>query len=203
VKVEPAEAAGAILETIPPAMRAIRQQMRAGVVTGPAAGTGGGSGGGGGIGGGGGTGGGRAEGLSVPQFRLLVFVRRHPGTSLSPVAEHLGTSLPAASQQVERLVRAGLLSRTPSPAERRRVELDLTETGRRILSDRDERTRAWLSERLAGLAPERLERLLAALADLRSVVLDEGAAGERAEGPAGEPATAPGAPDCMVKPASK
>ena len=66
----PDQVAIAILETIPPAMRAIREQMRSG----------------------------RAASLSVAQFRLLLFVRRHPGTSLSPLAEHLGTTLPAASR---------------------------------------------------------------------------------------------------------
>ena len=66
----PDQVAIAILETIPPSMRAIREQMRSG----------------------------RAASLSVAQFRLLLFVRRNAGTSLSPLAEHLGTTLPAASQ---------------------------------------------------------------------------------------------------------
>ena len=48
----PDQVAIAILETIPPSMRAIREQMRSG----------------------------RAASLSVAQFRLLLFVRRHPGT---------------------------------------------------------------------------------------------------------------------------
>jgi DNA-binding MarR family transcriptional regulator len=135
-------AAVAILETVPATMRALRQRMR----------------------------GGPQAVLSVPQFRLLGFVRRHPGTSLSPVAEHLGTSLPAASQLAERLVRAGLISRTASPTERRRVELRLTEAGARVLSERDARTRAWLGELLEDLDEERLARLIAALEDLRSVV---------------------------------
>src|ERR1700690_150754 len=91
----PDQVASAILETIPPSMRAIREQMRSG----------------------------RAASLSVAQFRLLLYVRRHPGTSLSPLADHAGTSLPAASQQVERLVKAGFLTPVQDPRERRRGEM--------------------------------------------------------------------------------
>ena len=143
----PDQVAIAILETIPPSMRAIREQMRSG----------------------------RAASLSVAQFRLLLFVRRHPGTSLSPVAEHLGTTLPAASQLVERLVRAGLVTREQHLAERRRVELRLTEAGGATLAECDARTRAWLCERLSGLAGEELDRLSGALQELRGLLTENGA----------------------------
>ena len=143
----PDQVAIAILETIPPSMRAIREQMRSG----------------------------RAANLSVAQFRLLLFVRRHPGTSLSPVAEHLGTTLPAASQLVERLVRAGFVTREQHLAERRRVELRLTEAGGATLAECDARTRAWLCERLSGLAGEKLDRLSGALQELRGLLTENGA----------------------------
>ena len=143
----PDQVAIEILETIPPSMRAIREQMRSG----------------------------RAASLSVAQFRLLLFVRRHPGTSLSPVAEHLGTTLPAASQLVERLVRAGLVTREQHLAERRRVELRLTEAGGATLAECDARTRAWLCQRLSGLAGEELDRLSGALQELRGLLTENGA----------------------------
>jgi DNA-binding MarR family transcriptional regulator len=143
----PDQVAIAILETIPPAMRAIREQMRSG----------------------------RAASLSVAQFRLLLFVRRHPGTSLSPLAEHLGTTLPAASQLVERLVRAGLVTRAQHPEERRRVELRLTDAGDATLAECDARTRSWLCERLAGLEETELDRLASALRELRTLLSKSGA----------------------------
>ena len=142
----PDQVAIAILETIPPSMRAIREQMRSG----------------------------RAASLSMAQFRLLLFVRRHPGTSLSPVAEHLGTTLPAASQLVERLVRAGLVTREQHLAERRKVELRLTEAGGATLAECDVRTRAWLCQRLSGLGAEELDRLSGALKELRDILAENG-----------------------------
>ena len=141
-KTTPDQVAIAILEAIPPSMRAIREQMRSG----------------------------RAASLSVAQFRLLVFVRRNPDTSLSPVAEHLGISLPGASQVVQRLVMAGLLTRQQHAAERRRVELRLTDAGAEALAECDARTRAWLCERLAGLDGPELDRLAVALRELSEIL---------------------------------
>ena len=69
--------AEAVLETVPRVMRAIRAQMRAG----------------------------RVESITVPQFRAMRYIWRHPGTDLSSVAEHLGASMPALSELVSRLVR--------------------------------------------------------------------------------------------------
>jgi DNA-binding MarR family transcriptional regulator len=142
----PDQVAIAILETVPPFMRAIREQMRSG----------------------------RAASLSVAQFRLLLFVRRNPGTSLSAAAEHLGTTLPAASQLVERLVRAGFVTRIQHPEERRRVELRLTESGGATLAECDARTRAWLCERLSGLGEAQLDHLAATLGELRELLSRDG-----------------------------
>jgi DNA-binding MarR family transcriptional regulator len=143
----PDQVAVAILETLPPSMRAIREQMRSG----------------------------RAAGMSVAQFRLLLYVRRNPNTSLSPLADHLGTSLPAASQLVERLVQAGLIAREQHPRERRRVQLRLTETGASALAECDARTRAWLCERLSGLDGCELDDLAGLLLDLRRLLSPNGA----------------------------
>lgn len=137
-----------VLESVPPVMRAIRARMREG----------------------------RVEGLSVPQFRALLYVRRHPGTDLSSVAEHLGASMPSASELVSRLVRDGLMARTADPASRRRVRLSLSEEGDRLLSEARGRTLDWLTLRLSTAPPERLARIEAALRELRSA-LEEAAEG--------------------------
>jgi DNA-binding MarR family transcriptional regulator len=137
----------AILETIPPSMRAIREQMRSG----------------------------RVVGLSVAGFRLLLFVRRNPASGLSVVADHLGTSLPAASQLVERLVRAGLVARVQNPEERRRIELRLTDAGAVALAECDVQTRSWLCERLSGLEPADLDRIAGTLSELRELLTRSGA----------------------------
>ena len=52
-----------------------------------------------------------AADLSVPQFRTLLFLRRHPGASLSEVAEHIGLTLPSISKMIDRLEARDLLAR--------------------------------------------------------------------------------------------
>ena len=135
----PDDVASAVLEAVPQAMRAIRRQMRSG----------------------------RAGSLSVPQFRIMIFARRNPGTNLSAAAEHLGISLPAASQLVDRLVRAGLLDRAIRPHERRHVELRLTDAGVAALADCDAATRDWLKARFEALGGERRDAIVEALGELR------------------------------------
>src|ERR1035437_7501801 len=95
------EAPRAVLETVPFVMRAIRARMREG----------------------------RSEAISVAQFRALLYIRRHPGTGLSAVADHVGTSLPAASELVARLVRQEIVDRETDPASRRRIRLTLSKAG--------------------------------------------------------------------------
>ena len=69
----------------------------------------------------------RGPELSVPQFRALGYLRRHPACSLTALAEHLGLSLPATSRMVEALVAAGLIVREPSASDRRYVTLRLSQ----------------------------------------------------------------------------
>jgi DNA-binding MarR family transcriptional regulator len=108
----------------------------------------------------------RPSDVSVPQFRALLFIRRHPGTDLSGVAEHLGTSLPAASELVSRLVREALVARVADPSSRRRIRLDLTPSGAAQLETAEARTLAWLRGHLGSTDPERLAAIAAALDEL-------------------------------------
>jgi DNA-binding MarR family transcriptional regulator len=137
-------AAETVLETVPLVMRRVRAHMRES----------------------------RAEGVSVPQFRALLYVQRNPGTDLSSVADHLGASMPAVSELVSRLVRDGLVIRDLDPASRRRVRLALSDEGSRQLTEARARTLDWLGLRLAAATPAQLARIEAALRDLREL-LDE------------------------------
>ena len=131
-----------VLDMVPLAMVAIRTHMRAG----------------------------RPTGMSVPQFRALIAIRRRPGTDLSAVADQLGTSLPAASELVARLVDQHLVSRETDPTSRRRVRLNLTDAGRASLEGAESRTIEWIEEGVRRLEPDRRASLVQALMDLLAVV---------------------------------
>jgi DNA-binding MarR family transcriptional regulator len=75
-------------------------------------------------------------------------------------------SPPAMSNHVDRLERDGLVSRTPSSSDRRRVGLALTDEGQRMLRRVRSRRTTWLSTRLHGLSPDELAAVEAAVEPL-------------------------------------
>jgi len=111
--------------------------------------------------------------LTVPQLRALLFIRRRPGSGLSPLAEHLGMTPPAASGLVERLVRADLVERATNPDERRRIQLRLTPAGAEHVGRAHLLVRSRLSADLADLSPSELGRLAVALEVLAGLAREE------------------------------
>ena len=122
--ISPDACAHEILEVIPQIMRAIRTEMRSR----------------------------RTSELSVPQFRMLAFLNRQAGASLSEVAEHVGLTLPSTSTSVDRLVTRKLVAREASKTDRRRVTLSLTPAGKAILKSARKGTQTRLAEILNGLS---------------------------------------------------
>jgi DNA-binding MarR family transcriptional regulator len=94
-----------ILDVMPPIMHMIRVEMRSQ----------------------------RTPDLTVPQFRGLLFINRNPGTSLLALAEHLGLTSPTVCKMVDGLVENRLVSRVASQADRRKVILTLTVSGKALL----------------------------------------------------------------------
>ena len=93
----------------------------------------------------------RAADLSVPQFRTLIFIHRHEGSSLSRAAEHVGLSRPAMSKMIDGLVHRAYVDRRTSPSDRRLVRLDLTPKGKSVLGAALRAARARLAETLRPL----------------------------------------------------
>jgi|UPI0003692AEB DNA-binding MarR family transcriptional regulator len=135
------ECAARVMETIPLLMRFIRADMRTH----------------------------SADSLSIPQLRTLAFLKRHPGASLSEVAEHLGVTCATASATTERLVQRHWVQRNDHPQERRRIVLHLTEEGKQLLEQSQEKTRAHIAEILQELTPEQISQIEAGLTLLKNV----------------------------------
>jgi DNA-binding MarR family transcriptional regulator len=112
-------------------------------------------------------------GITGGQAALLWAIRSNPGMGLQGLAELEGVSAPAMSAHVDRLEAAGLVTRRRSDRDRRRVELEVTEAGVRILRSARRRRTAWLAERLRRLEPDELERIEAALPALERLLEDE------------------------------
>jgi DNA-binding MarR family transcriptional regulator len=65
-------------------------------------------------------------GITFPQLRILFRIDANPHIDLRGLADALHISASAASQQVDKLVAKGLLTRSDDPADRRRLHLELT-----------------------------------------------------------------------------
>lgn len=135
------ECAARVMETVPLLMRFIRADMRTH----------------------------NAESLSIPQLRSLAFLNRNPGASLSEVAEHLGVTCATASTTIERLVQRSLVQRTDHPQERRRIVLNLTEEGKLLLKQSQEKTRTHIADILKSLTPEEVSHIEEGLNLLKNV----------------------------------
>jgi DNA-binding MarR family transcriptional regulator len=111
-------------------------------------------------------------GITGGQAALLWAIRTNPGIGVRGLAEREGVSTPAMSAYVDRLEAAGLVARRRSELDRRRVQLEVTEKGLRILRSARSRRTAWLADRLRRLEPEELERVEAALPALNKLLED-------------------------------
>ena len=106
-------------------------------------------------------------GITGGQASLLWAIRSKPGLGVRELAELEGVSPPAVTAYVDRLEAAGLVARTRSQRDRRRVELALTEEGVRVLRSARTRRTAWLAARLRRLEPDELAAIEDALPALR------------------------------------
>jgi DNA-binding MarR family transcriptional regulator len=115
----------------------------------------------------------READLSIPQFRALGYVGRHPGTPLSAVAEHLGLSTPATSRLIDTLVERELVVRAIAPEDRRYVTLRLTARGEATQAAARARALQGLGAILADLAPDERALVAEALPLLRQLFAQE------------------------------
>jgi DNA-binding MarR family transcriptional regulator len=137
----PPECAGQILEIVPMVMLAIRTEMRSH----------------------------RDSDLSVPQFRVLVYLHRHEWSSPSDIAEYMGLTRPSMSKMIDGLVTRQLVSRRMDPGDRRRVSLASTARGRKAMQAAYQATEARLAERLEALPVAKRRTILKAMEVLASI----------------------------------
>ncbi len=99
--------------------------------------------------------------ITVGQFHVLRQIR-YGANSVSKLADAKHTSRPAVSRVVDVLVNQGLVARTQNPADRRNVQLSLTENGASLMDELFSNTRQWMAGKLAVLSEDELEAILIA-----------------------------------------
>lgn len=112
----------------------------------------------------------REVGVSPHQVSLMVAIKYRPGIGVRELATRERISAPAMSNHVDRLERDGLVTRTQSASDKRRVGLTLTDEGQRVLRRVRSRRTAWLATRLRGLTDEQLAAIGAAIEPLAELL---------------------------------
>jgi DNA-binding MarR family transcriptional regulator len=74
-------------------------------------------------------------GISLAQLFVLQQLADRPADSLNELAERTATHQSSVSVVVRRLVERGFVSRASSAVDKRRIEIDVTQTGRDLLRD--------------------------------------------------------------------
>jgi MarR family transcriptional regulator for hemolysin len=109
----------------------------------------------------------------VPKFRVLIFLNRNEGASLSDIAEHMGLTLPSMSKMIDGLVARNMVIRQMDPGDRRRVTLAPTALGRTVMQSAYEATAARLAERLAALPASACRTILKAMQILEPIFVSD------------------------------
>jgi len=106
---------------------------------------------------------------SVPQVRVMAFIEKHPGCSLTHLSEFLAITSASASTMIDRLVRLGYVDRDIDPLKRRKVILHLTPLGKKELLAARSVAVAALSAQLSQLSAEQLKGIEESMTILKGV----------------------------------
>lgn len=75
---------------------------------------------------------GRTHRLSLTEWRVVIVLASHPGTTAQDVAWHTGLDKMSVSRALAGLARQGRIVRRDDPADKRRVRLSLSAAGERL-----------------------------------------------------------------------
>ena len=90
-------------------------------------------------------------GISLAQLFVLQQVAQRPATSLNDLAERTATHQSSVSVVVRRLVERGLVTRRADTADKRRVQIELTPAGQKLLVGAPETIQTRLMDALQDL----------------------------------------------------
>ena len=116
----------------------------------------------------------RSFGMSVPEWRVMLTLARHPGLTAAEITSRWAMDKMAISRAIQRLEADGHIGRDRNPSDRRSYRLSLTASGaalyQKILPAANARYREFVScltrEELSGLRAS-IEKLIAHAENLR------------------------------------
>ncbi len=109
------------------------------------------------------------DSMSDGQFAVLAALSNHGPHTLSELADRERVSAPSMNRTVNCLEESGYLTRTPDVADRRKVNIALTDAGRGVVAETVRRRDSWLEQAFAALSPAQRATLHDAAAIMREV----------------------------------
>lgn len=110
-----------------------------------------------------------ASDLGPSQFGVLMSLKISGPLTLGELSAQERVTAPSMNRTVNLLEASGLLSRSASPDDGRKVIIELTDAGRAVLDDTRRRRDAWFGERVATLTDDERAALEAATPVLRKL----------------------------------
>jgi DNA-binding MarR family transcriptional regulator len=109
------------------------------------------------------------DSMSDGQFADLAAHKVHGPHTLGELADRERVSAPSMNRTVNALEESGYLSRTADADDRRKVNIQLTDSGLAVVEETVRRRDSWLEHALEELAPDEREVLAHAAAIMREV----------------------------------
>ena len=107
--------------------------------------------------------------VTLPRFDLMAQLYRAPkAMTLGELSQRMMVSNGNVTGLVDRLLEQGLVSRRPSPKDRRAQLVSLTAEGRRFFGAMARANGDWIGEMLAGLSADDIETLMRLLAKTKA-----------------------------------
>ncbi len=97
---------------------------------------------------------------SMVQMRVLYFVYSKKNPSMKDVSEYFCISSPSATEMIERLIKAGFLTRKSNLEDRRSVNIAITPKGKKELNVAKKITENFISKAVSNLSKKELESFL-------------------------------------------
>lgn len=107
--------------------------------------------------------------MTDAQFAVLATLNRHGPHTLGELAARERVTAPSMNRTVNCLEEAGWLTRRPDPDDRRKVIVEISDTGREVVTETVRRRDLWLAEVVAGLPPTQRRTLARAAAIMSEV----------------------------------
>jgi len=111
--------------------------------------------------------------LTVSQFHVLKLMTMNGRHQVGEVADFLGVSPPAATKNIDKLERYGLMVRSPSKGDRRATLLSVSPKGRRLVEKFEQLKAQRLTPVVESLQPDELEQLTSLLQRVSISLLED------------------------------